>query len=162
MIGFAIKAKYSVHQSIVFSPMMNEPLRSIMTSEVFAVSSDTPLRTVREILLKKGVHHVPVIEGQKLVGLITTWDMFKLGKSAEDYADMQAKEIMTTHLATLSPDDHIGAAAEVFEEHLFQAIPIVNEARELVGLVTTHDLLDYQYNKEYPSDLDKFVEENMH
>lgn len=141
--------------------MMNEPLRTIMTDEIFTVSPDTTLSKVREILLKKGIHHVPVVEGKKLVGLITTWDMFKLGKSAEEYKDMKASEIMTTHIAKLSPDEHIGAAAEVFEEHLFQAIPIVNEEGELEGIVTTHDLLDYEYGKEYPDDLNKFVPDNM-
>ncbi len=141
--------------------MMNEPLRLIMTKDIVSVTPDTPLGKVRELLLKKGIHHVPVLEDKKLVGLITTWDMFKLGKSADDYADMKAYELMTTHLATLSPDDHIGAAAEVFEEHLFQAIPVVNDNKELVGLITTHDLLDYQYTKEYPEDLNKFVPENM-
>lgn len=145
----------------LFWPMMNEPLRLIMTKDIVSVTPDTSLGKVREILLKKGIHHVPVLEDKKLVGLITTWDMFKLGKSADDYADMKAYELMTTHLATLSPDDHIGAAAEVFEEHLFQAIPVVDDNKELVGLITTHDLLDYEYTKEYPQDLNKFVPENM-
>lgn len=141
--------------------MMNEPLRLIMTKEVISVTPDTSLGKVREILLKKGIHHVPVVENKKLVGLITTWDMFKLGKSADDYAEMKAYELMTTHLAKLSPDDHIGAAAEVFEEHLFQAIPVVNDNGELEGIITTHDLLDYEYTKEYPEDLKKFIPENM-
>ena len=141
--------------------MMNEPLRLIMTKEVISVTPNTSLGKVREILLKKGIHHVPVVENKKLVGLITTWDMFKLGKSADDYAEMKAYELMTTHLAKLSPDDHIGAAAEVFEEHLFQAIPVVNDNGELEGIITTHDLLDYEYTKEYPEDLKKFIPENM-
>lgn len=141
--------------------MMNEPLRLIMTKEIISVSPDTLLGQVRDILLKKGIHHVPVIDNKKLVGLITTWDMFKLGKSADDYAGMKASELMTTHLAKLSPDDHIGAAAEVFEEHLFQAIPIVNDNGEFEGIVTTHDLLNYEYSKEYPEDLKKFIPENM-
>jgi len=141
--------------------MMNEPLRTIMQTDNVTITPDTTLAEVREILLKKRIHHLPVLEGKKLVGLITTWDMFKLGKSAEEYATMKAYELMTTHLAALQPNDHIGAAAEVLEEHLFQAIPIVTENHEFVGMVTTYDLLNYEYNKEYPENLEPFIPMNM-
>ena len=46
-------------------------------------------------------------------------------------------------------------------EHLFHAVPVVNENKELVGIVTTTDILRYEYRKEYPENLDKFVQENM-
>jgi acetoin utilization protein AcuB len=141
--------------------MMNEPLHTIMTTEIVSITPDTTLAEVREILLKKRIHHLPVLEGKKLAGLLTTWDLFKLGKSVEEYSTMKAYELMTTHLATLNPNDHIGAAAEIFEEHLFQAVPVVNEDYELVGMVTTYDLLDYEYKKEYPENLDPFVTQNM-
>jgi len=49
----------------------------------------------------------------------------------------------------------------VLMEHLFHAIPIVNDKHELVGIVTTYDVLRYEYNKEYPENLDKFIPENM-
>ena len=68
---------------------------------------------------------------------------------------------MTRKLATLEPDQHIGAAAEVLMEHLFHAVPIVNEAGDLVGIVTSYDILRYSYQKEYPENLEKFISENM-
>jgi CBS domain-containing protein len=141
--------------------MMNEPLRSIMTTKVITLTPESPLSEARKILLEKRVHHLPVVENKKLVGILTTWDLFKMGKAADDYEGMKTREVMTTHLATLNPDDHIGAAAEVLKENLFQAVPIVNDALELEGIVTTFDLLGYEYGKEYPPSLDKFVAENM-
>ena len=91
----------------------------------------------------------------------TSWDIFKLGKSAEEYAGMKIREIMSTRLATLDPGQHIGAVAEALIEHLFHAVPIVNDHRELLGIVTTTDVLRYEYGKEYPANLDKFVVDNM-
>ena len=55
----------------------------------------------------------------------------------------------------------LGVGAEVLMEHLFHAVPIVNEHKELVGIVTTYDVLRYEYGKEYPESLDKFIPENM-
>lgn len=141
--------------------MMNEAVHTIMTPDVVTLSPGNTLGDAREIFMTKRVHHIPIIDGKKLVGLLTSWDLFKLGLSAVAYQDMRVSEIMTTHLATLDPDQHIGAAAEVLMAHLFHAVPIVNDKKELLGIVTTYDILRYEYKKEYPEDLDKFIPENM-
>ncbi|MCB0532340.1 MAG: CBS domain-containing protein [Lewinellaceae bacterium] len=141
--------------------MMNEPLHTIMTANVVTLKPNNTLGDAREIFMTKRIHHIPIIEDKKLVGLITSWDIFKLGLSAVAYQDMRVSEVMTTHLATLEPEQHIGAAAEVLMEHLFHAVPIVNDKHELVGIVTTYDVLNYEYKKEYPDKLDKFIQENM-
>lgn len=93
--------------------------------------------------------------------MITSWDMFKLGKSADEYSDMRVKEVMTTKVATLEPDQHLGAVAEVLSRHLFHAVPIVNEHFELLGIVTSTDIVRYEHSKEYPEDLERFIPENM-
>ncbi len=141
--------------------MMNEFVPAIMTTDVITLGPDSTLSEARAILLNRRIHHLPIVDGRKLVGMITTWDMFKLGKSAEEYANMKVREIMTTRLATLDEDQHIGAVAETLLEHLFHAVPIVNDHRELLGIVTATDVLRYEYSKEYPANLEKFVVENM-
>ncbi|MBK8966983.1 MAG: CBS domain-containing protein [Saprospiraceae bacterium] len=141
--------------------MMNEALHTIMTANVVTLKPNNTLGDAREIFMTKRIHHLPIVEDKKLVGLVTSWDIFKLGLSAVAYQDMRVSEVMTTHLATLEPDQHIGAAAEVLMEHLFHAVPIVNDKHELVGIVTTYDILNYEYKKEYPDKLDKFIPENM-
>lgn len=141
--------------------MMNERIQTIMTSKVITLSPGDTLGQAREIFMTNHIHHLPIVDGKKLVGLVTSWDMFKLGLSAVAYQDMRVSEVMTTHLATLDPDQHIGAAAEVLMEHLFHAIPIVNDKHELLGIVTTYDVLRYEYQKEYPESLEKFIPDNM-
>jgi CBS domain-containing protein len=141
---------------------MNEPVRTIMTTQVHTLTPDSTLGEARDLLLHKRIHHLPVIDAKnRLVGLVTSWDIFKLGKSESDYRTMKVSEIMTRRLATLEPSDKIGAVAEVLMEHLFHAIPIVNAQNELEGIVTSYDLLRYEFRKEYPENLEKFVTENM-
>lgn len=132
-----------------------------MTTDVITLGPENTLGEAREILLGKHIHHIPIVEGRKLVGMVTSWDIFKLGKSAEEYKDMKVKEIMTTKVATLDPDQHLGAVAEVLTRHLFHAVPIVNDHHELLGIVTSTDIVRYEHTKEYPENLDKFVPENM-
>ncbi len=142
--------------------MMNESLQTLMTTEVVTLSPENTLGDAREILLKKRIHHIPVVDaGNKLLGMVTAWDIFKLGKSAEEYAAIKVSDVMTRKLATLEPDSHLGAAAEVLMTHLFHAIPIVDDDHQLKGIFTTYDLLKYAFGKEYPENLDKFIPENM-
>lgn len=141
--------------------MMNELVHTHMTKDVITLGPDNTLGEAREIMLKKRIHHLPILDGKTLVGMVTSWDFFKLGKSAEEYQSMPLKEIMTTKIATLDPDQHLGAVAEVLMEHLFHAVPIVNDKRELLGIVTSTDILRYGHRKEYPANLDKFIPENM-
>jgi CBS domain-containing protein len=141
--------------------MMNELVQSHMTKDVVTLNPDSTLGEVREILLGKHIHHIPIVEGKKLVGMITSWDLFKLGKSAEEYHSMKVSEVMTRRIATLDPDQHLGAVAEVLTRHLFHAVPIVNDDHELLGIVTSTDIIRYEHTKEYPENLEKFIEENM-
>lgn len=128
---------------------MNETLQSVMSTNLVTVSPEDSLAKVDEILMNKRIHHLPVVEDGRLVGLITTYDMYRLGKSRDTYPGMKAKEIMTRKLAVLEPEDKVGSAAEIFMEHLFHAIPVVKNGL-LVGIVTSFDIMKYEYAKEYP------------
>ncbi|MCF8238155.1 MAG: CBS domain-containing protein [Saprospiraceae bacterium] len=128
--------------------MMNEPLSTIMTTELITIGPQDTLAKAQELLSTRRIHHLPVVEGKKLVGLLTTYDLFKLKYSNLEFPSVKVADVMTKKLATLEPADHIGTAAEIFLAHLFHAIPIVLGG-ELKGIVTTHDLLKYSFKKEY-------------
>lgn len=131
---------------------MNEPISTIMVKDVLAVSPKDKLSKVRDLLMEKHFHHLPVVDNKKLVGILSSYDMVKLDVKQEEYDRILVSDIMTTKIVTLEPDDKIGAAAQVFLRHLFHGLPIVNGKKELVGIITTHDILKYHFDKEYPGD----------
>lgn len=141
--------------------MMNEFVPAIMTTNVMTLTPDQTLKDARDLMLAKHIHHLPVCEGKKLVGMLTSWDFLKLGKTDSELAGIPVKDVMTTKLATLETNQHIGAVAELLMVHIFHAVPIVNDDRELLGIVTSTDLIRYEYEKEYPDNLEKFIPENM-
>ena len=128
---------------------MNESVSTIMTHKVISVSSSETLDKVKSILFEKRIHHLPVVDNNKLVGIITSFDLVKVDSS--NYDTVQIKDIMTTKLAFLKATDKVGTAAEVFLENKFHGIPIVNDDHNLVGIVTTHDVLMHLFDKEYPN-----------
>lgn len=138
--------------------MMSERIYTIMTTEVVTLHPNDSLLKAKELIFEKRYHHLPVIdEDRKLVGIVTSWDMLKSDIHRKDYGKHQVHEIMATKVATLGPVEMVGAAAMVFLRHLFHAIPIVEPDNTLVGIVTTHDVLIYQFKKENPNNV--FIEE---
>lgn len=134
--------------------MMNERISTIMTPKVVTVHPEDSLEVVKTLLFEKHFHHLPVIDADgKLKGIITSWDLIKSNKRFEEYGDYRVKDLMTTNVATLGPNDLVGAAAMVFLKHLFHGLPIINDDGTLLGIITTHDILKYEFKKEYPDDV---------
>ena len=135
----------------------DKAIREIMTTKLVTVSPDRPAKAIQDIFREKDFHHIPVIDkGEQLVGIISKEDVFKVahvlslqttGKaySEKEYTRLTAADIMTRYPITLDPDDTIGLAADIFLANKFHALPIVEDNR-LVGLVTTHDLLNFSFN----------------
>lgn len=138
--------------------MMNERISTIMTKNVVTVHPEDSLEVVKSLLFEKHFHHLPVVDADgKLAGIITSWDLIKSNKRFEEYGNFKVSDLMTVKVASLGPNDSVGAAAMVFLRHLFHGVPIVDDTNRLVGIVTTHDLLKYEFKKEYPDDV--FVKE---
>ena len=131
--------------------MMNEPLTSIMTSDLITVGPEDNLAKVYKTFRANRIHHLPVVVDKKLVGILTTYDLFKLEKSLKEYGETLVKDVMTTKIATLEDNAKVGSAVLLFIENLFHAVPIVNKGGELVGIVSTLDVLKYTLKKEYPN-----------
>ena len=133
--------------------MMNEPISSIMTQNVVTVKPEDSLTLVQDLLFNRHFHHLPVTDGEgKLKGILTSWDLLKNDIHQKDYAKYKVQDVMTSTVVTLSPGEKVGAAAMIFLKHLFHGLPIVDADQVVVGIVTTHDILKYEFRKEYPND----------
>jgi acetoin utilization protein AcuB len=146
------------------SQIMNilAPVKTIMSSKLLTVNPKDKLMVVKEIFETKNIHHIPVVRYKEIVGLISKVDFLHFIRgfnySSEDrfvnearLRAYSAEDIMTTNLATISPDDRINVAVEIFKENLFHALPVVEE-NELVGIVTTLDIIRALANDEVTSE----------
>ena len=123
-----------------------------MTTELKVVLKEDNLAEVAAIFENNKIHHIPVVDGRKLIGLISKSDFLLFShahKADHDDEKIEAirlekygvEEIMTTGIAKLSPNDNIRVAIEIFRENIFHSIPIVDNGN-LVGIVTTYDIID--------------------
>jgi CBS domain-containing protein len=133
----------------------NEPVRHIMTTDVLAVQVRAPLSEVRRLLRHHPFHHVPVLDGDRLVGLLSSVDLARLGLEAwgvgEETVDahldasFRVEEVMSVGLEALRPHDTVEKATEILADGRFHALPVVDEHEHLVGLLTSTDLLRFFY-----------------
>jgi len=128
--------------------MMNEAVATIMTKDPISLHPDDTMQDVRAIFEKNRIHHIPITDEGKLVGLVTTYDLWKQDKPFSSYDEIKVSDIMTTKFAKIGPNDKIGTAAELFLDNRFHALPVVDEG-QLVGIVTSFDILRYEFRKEY-------------
>lgn len=128
---------------------MNEQVSSIMTTNPISIRPYDALSTVMAIFQNNRIHHLPVTDEEgDLKGIITTYDLWKLDVPFDRYADIEVSEVMTTKIAKISPTDKVGTAAELFLDNRFHALPVIENSK-LVGIVTSFDVLRYEFIKEY-------------
>lgn len=124
-------------------------IKEIMTTELITVEPLDALNKIRDVFNSNTFHHILVVEeGRQLKGIISEADLNKyiqllaFDKDKAFHGPRKAVDIMTKSPVVVSPDDSIGLAADIFLANKFHALPVV-EDDQLVGVVTTHDILKF-------------------
>ena len=124
--------------------MLNKKVKEIMTTDVITTTSDIDVVYAFEKLMKHKISSLPVVEDDKLVGIITATDVghnlildkYELGTSVE--------EIMIKSVSTISPDDSIETAIKAMKEGassgILNQLPVVEDGK-LIGIISDGDII---------------------
>lgn len=131
----------------------NEPIEKVLSRDVVTIHIGQKVSDVRKILTENGFHHLPVVSGKKLIGLVSASDILGISvegvgsddRSMDAYLDHQfsIEEIMKKELKTLGPKSTVADAAEILSDGDFHAVPVLDAEGGLVGLVTSTDLIRF-------------------
>tara|TARA_R110002110_G_scaffold33533_2_gene114897 strand:+ start:11362 stop:11811 length:450 start_codon:yes stop_codon:yes gene_type:complete len=129
-------------------------VKDIMSTELITIERYANFSELRNLLEKNDIHHIPVVDGEQLLGILSTTDVLKysfgamgvgqdkkLDKSLDQNISLDA--IMQTQVVTVTPDTPIMAAAELLLYSNFNALPVVDASQKLVGILTTKDFIGY-------------------
>ncbi len=113
-----------------------------MTRNPKTVSPDDTLSAAAAILREYGFNHLPVVEGERLVGILSDTDLRNaaLDAGGGQGGDRRVRDVMRTQVWSLTPDDSLEDALLVISQQKFGALPVL-EGDRLVGILTKMDLL---------------------
>ncbi len=118
-------------------------ISDIMSFPVFTVESDTKMEKVASILKEKGCTGLPVVEGEKLVGIISRRDFKKVKR--ESQLKSPVKAFMNTNVMTIEPGKSPIQAARIMVKHDIGRLPVVEDGR-IIGIITRSDSMLYFYD----------------
>lgn len=127
------------------------PVSQIMTKAVIAVPPTKKVSEVNKLFNEYGIRHIPVVEGNKLIGLVSKTDVQKLGYGIGESRPAELNAIYDTHKLTdvmvktpitVTANTNIKDVAEILSQQSFHSLPVI-ENEELVGMVTSTDLIKY-------------------
>ena len=119
-------------------------IRSTMTLNVITIAPDDSIKEAYEIMKEFDFRHIPVVEGTSLLGILSERDILMHSSYEEKkllVPEIPAYEVMTTDVITCSPKSTVADAAAAMVDHKIGCLPVI-ENKEIVGLVTSTDLLD--------------------
>ena len=124
----------------------------VMSRQVVTLNEEQNLEHIMEGLERFGFRYLPVVDGPKLVGLVSQRDLLGVAVSRLSPGGAVAQhsieenvfvaEVMQRDLATVRPSTTLVEAAALMMEKQIGALPVTDEAGNLVGIVTVADFLE--------------------
>jgi CBS domain-containing protein len=130
----------------------NERISTIMSTEPVTVHVHQSLGDVQQVMAEGRFHHVPVVSGKKVVGIISATDLTRASyeygvdhRQAQSVLDhtRSISDVMQQGVVTVKASDTIRHATEILANDWFHALPVVDDQEDLVGIITTTDVLKY-------------------
>jgi len=128
-------------------------ISTLMSTNVVKLQINDSLTKAEQLFREHKIRHMPVVSGTQIIGMLSYSDMLKIGIPDVDENDecvvstvynmFTLEQVMTKNVHTLSVDDFVKTAAQVFSESEFRALPIVDKDKNLVGIVSTTDLIKF-------------------
>ncbi|WP_411895527.1 HPP family protein [Winogradskyella sp. A2] len=129
--------------------MKTRNIKEVMTKNVVCISPDQFLLDVKHIYEKKEFHHhIPVVENDKLVGMVSLVDFMYhisgagLSDNHQVYKTLKVKDIMSPNPFYVNTDATVKEVATVLKEGRFRAIPVLDD-NKVIGIVSTADIIKH-------------------
>lgn len=113
-----------------------------MTKDAFTVPPGEDVRVAFSRITDLMIRQAPVVEGGKLLGIVTDRDLRLAVAETVGGAGLTVAAVMTPEPVTVSPDTTLKDAARIISRNKFNALPVVGPDGALQGMLTTTDILN--------------------
>ena len=112
----------------------------VMTRDVKTVGPDQSAREAASFMLSADAGAIPVIEGDRLIGMITDRDIAVRGVAEGHGPDTPVRELMTNDIVAARMDDDTDDVATRMSEAQVRRLPVIDDQQKLCGIVSLGDL----------------------
>ena len=136
-----------IHRFMTIEDQVDEILRvkrseSVMIEQPYTIKPDLTVAEARKVMEEYSVSGLLVEEGGKLLGIITRRDI-----TFEDNNKLKVSELMTKDVITAKAGITIDQAKEILHNKRIEKLPVVDDKKHIVGLITSKDILKME---QYP------------
>lgn len=116
-------------------------MRDVMSPSAATVGPSTPVGDAHRLLREHKIGHLPVLDGDLLVGIVSQRDLLRADSDA-----LPVSDVMATMVYVLSPDTPMSRAARIFRERRVPVLPVL-DGRTLAGFVRAVDVLETAWDR---------------
>ena len=125
--------------SVVLDLIYQLKVKDVMTSAVITARKTDTLLHIQALMRENYITGVPITEGSELLGLISIEDIITALNN--NCIDAVAEEKMTRELIVLEEEMPLSFAISFFNKYRFSRYPVINQKKELVGILTSNDVI---------------------
>ena len=126
----------------------DEPVTRLMSGKLTVIQKDESVAKLRRLFDDCEIHYVPVVNGEKLLGIVRMSDLLRI--SFGEFGELDAildhtyrlEDVMSSNPITVSSQATVRDAAKLLGAGSFHALPVV-DGETLIGIVTSTDLINY-------------------
>lgn len=116
----------------------NYLVKDVMSKNFATIHKNASVYEAAKMIMDASFSHLPVVTGDnKLVGIVTAWDISKA--VAKDTFDL-VENIMTKKVATATDHEQITIAARRLEQYKVSAMPVVDDQNNVIGIITSDNI----------------------
>jgi Zn-dependent protease/CBS domain-containing protein len=136
-----IGASSEAQQTVMKAAFQDVTVRDVMTprEDLDVVSENTSVAELLERMFTERHTGYPVMQNDRLVGMVTLDDARSVKEVERDA--YRVGDVMSNDLTTISPDADAMAAIETMQKNNVGRLPVVDDAGEVVGLISRSDLV---------------------
>ncbi|NLJ57758.1 MAG: CBS domain-containing protein, partial [Tissierellia bacterium] len=126
-------------------------VKNRMTKDPYTTTTSTPISDAVALLKEKGLKRLPVVDGEKVVGILTQSDIQKVSPTKATslsifeinylLSKLTVKDAMTKKIITIEATSLLEEAAVIMRENRIGTLPVVEDGK-LVGIITESDIFD--------------------
>ncbi len=114
-------------------------VKEVMSTALETIAPDARAAFANELMWRKQIHHLVVMDGDMMVGLLSDTDLG--GPGGKEIPDnLAVRDVMRRRVRAIDPEDNLKHAANIMRENHFHCLPVMDRHGKLLGILTSTDL----------------------